>query len=89
MRYQAVLFDLDGTLLDTLTDLAAASNRVLAGLNLKPYPVQDYRYFVGSGVRHLVECILPRPLREQEEAVDAAIAAFQEEYAKNWQEHTR
>ncbi len=89
MRYQAVLFDLDGTLLDTLTDLAAASNRVLAGLDLKPYPVQDYRYFVGSGVRHLVECILPRPLREQEEAVDAAIAAFQEEYAKNWQEHTR
>lgn len=89
MRYQAVLFDLDGTLLDTLTDLAEASNRVLMELGLKPFPVQDYRYFVGSGVRHLVECILPKPLREHEEEMDAAIAAFQQEYAKNWQIHTK
>ena len=89
MRYQAVLFDLDGTLLDTLADLAEASNRVLAGRGLKPYPVEDYRYFVGNGVRHLLECILPRPLREKEEEIEAAIAAFQQEYAKNWQEHTK
>ena len=89
MRYQAVLFDLDGTLLDTLADLAEASNRVLAARGLKPYPVQDYRYFVGSGVRHLLECILPKPLREEEEEIQAAITAFQQEYAKNWQQHTR
>ena len=89
MRYQAVLFDLDGTLLDTLADLAAASNRVLAAHGLKPYPVEDYRYFVGSGVRHLLECILPKPLREEEAEIEAGIAAFQQEYAKNWQEHTK
>lgn len=89
MAYQAVLFDLDGTLLDTLADLAEAGNRVLAARGLPPHPVQEYRYFVGSGVRHLVECILPRPLREQEAEVEAAIAAFQEHYAQTWQLHTR
>ncbi len=89
MAYQAVLFDLDGTLLDTLEDLAEAGNRVLAARGLKPHPVQDYRYFVGSGVRHLVECILPRPLREQEAEVASAIADFQEHYAQTWQLHTR
>ncbi|NQS71172.1 MAG: HAD family hydrolase [Desulfobulbaceae bacterium] len=89
MRYQAVLFDLDGTLLDTLTDLAEAGNRVLARLGLKPHPTQDYRYFVGNGMRHLMECILPRPLREQEEALEAAMVAFQQEYAKTWQVHTK
>ena len=89
MAYQAVLFDLDGTLLDTLEDLAEAGNRVLAARGLKPHPIQEYRYFVGSGVRHLVECLLPRTLREQEAEVESAIADFQKHYTQTWQLHTR
>ena len=89
MPYQAVLFDLDGTLLDTLQDLADAGNKVLESKGLKPHPVDAYRYFVGSGVRHLMERILPRALGEDEKIVDEAVLVFSREYAKNWQEHTR
>ena len=54
-RFDAVLFDLDGTLLDTLTDIGEATNAVLRGLGAEPHPIERYRYFVGQGVRHLVE----------------------------------
>ena len=58
-QYSAVLFDLDGTLLDTLVDLATAANRALAALELPVHPVDSYRYFVGDGLHVLMERILP------------------------------
>ena len=59
MPFQAVLFDLDGTLLDTLVDLAEAMNTVLAGLELPVHPVANYRYYVGDGMRNLALRVLP------------------------------
>ncbi|HDK43077.1 MAG TPA: HAD family hydrolase, partial [Desulfobacteraceae bacterium] len=50
MKYRAVIFDLDGTLLDTLDDLADAANRVLADAGLPVHPRNAYRYFVGNGL---------------------------------------
>lgn len=87
MRYRAVLFDLDGTLLDTLEDLAAAANRMLAARAMPPHPVAAYRYFVGDGVRTLVERILPADQRHTA-TVEEAVAMFQQEYAKNWHDHS-
>lgn len=87
MRYKAVLFDLDGTLLDTLEDLAMAANRVLAAQGLPVHPVDAYRYFVGDGVATLVERILPAALRGTA-MLDEAIAAFQREYANNWHDRS-
>lgn len=87
MSYQAVLFDLDGTLLDTLDDLANAGNRVLAARALPVHPVAAYRYFVGDGVATLVERILPPELRSAEE-IGQSVADFQREYAANWDEHS-
>lgn len=87
MSYQAVLFDLDGTLLDTLEDLANAGNRVLAARSLPVHPVAAYRYFVGDGIATLVERILPPELRNVEE-IALAVAEFQREYAANWDEHS-
>ncbi len=52
---RAVLFDLDGTLTDTLADIAAAMNRALALHGLPPFPVDDYRYLVGDGAKKLAE----------------------------------
>ena len=49
-----VAFDLDGTLADTLADLAHAVNYALAEQNLPTYPVDDYRHFVGNGVDNLI-----------------------------------
>jgi len=83
MRYQAVLFDLDGTLLDTLEDLALAANRVLAARGLPVHPVAAFRTFVGDGLHTLVERMLPEQARSTG-MVSEAVAAFEEEYARNW-----
>ena len=53
-----VVFDLDGTLADTLADLAASVNYALDQCGLPTYPVDDYRYFVGNGVDNLVRTVL-------------------------------
>ena len=50
-----VVFDLDGTLANTLADLAAAVNYALAKRGLPTYPVDDYRHFVGNGVDNLIK----------------------------------
>ncbi len=51
---KAVLFDLDGTLVDTLSDLASATNAVLAAFELPTHSEESYRRFVGNGARNLV-----------------------------------
>jgi len=56
---KAVLFDLDGTLLNTLDDIADSMNRVLADLGYPTHPTDAYKYFVGDGVEKLAERVLP------------------------------
>jgi phosphoglycolate phosphatase len=56
---QAVLFDLDGTLLDTLSDIAISANQVRVELGLIPHPIEAYRYFVGNGVARLITRAFP------------------------------
>lgn len=87
MRYKAVLFDLDGTLLDTLEDLATAANRALTSLGLAEHPVAAYRLFVGDGLRTLVERLLPETCRTAA-AIDGLMAAFEREYSANWNDRT-
>ncbi|MEO0206867.1 MAG: HAD hydrolase-like protein, partial [candidate division WOR-3 bacterium] len=53
MKFNAVLFDLDGTLLDTIKDIAESMNAVLTKLKFRTFPVNDYRYFVGEGMEIL------------------------------------
>lgn len=88
MRFKAVIFDLDGTLLDTLDDLANAGNRVLAAAGLPTHSVESYRYFVGDGVQALMERILPENLRDREN-VERLMSAFRDDYGKNWHVRTR
>lgn len=59
MKAQAVLFDLDGTLLDTVKDLGTATNAVLARFGYPTHPVEAYRAFVGNGVATLARRALP------------------------------
>jgi phosphoglycolate phosphatase len=87
MRYKAVLFDLDGTLLDSLEDLANAGNRVLAAQSLPVHEVSAYRHFVGDGIAVLVERILP-PTHRQPQQIAETVAAFQREYAATWRTRT-
>jgi len=88
MIYRAVLFDLDGTLLDTLEDLARSTNRTLARHGLPEHPLDAYRYFVGDGLRTLIERVLPPSRRGDEELAKLLMATFQEEYGHSWHERS-
>lgn len=79
MRFRAAIFDLDGTLLDTLDDLAGAMNAVLTRHGFPPYPVSAYRGFVGEGIEALVRRALPRPL-PPEETVAERVREMRAEY---------
>ncbi len=59
MMIKAVLFDLDGTIADTLSDLAAAGNFALKALNLPIHSMEQYKYFVGRGIPNLIKKIIP------------------------------
>lgn len=59
MRYKTFIFDLDGTLLNTLDDLAASTNYALRQFEMKEHPVESIRQFVGNGVGKLIERAIP------------------------------
>ncbi len=88
MRFEAAIFDLDGTLLDTLDDLADSANRVLRSFGLPEHPVESYRYFVGEGMVRLIERILPPGQRDQA-MVTRLVEAFREDYGRNWKVRSR
>lgn len=88
MVFKAVLFDLDGTLLDTLGDLAAAANRVLADRGCPTHPTDAYRWFVGDGSALLITRALP-PDQRAPETVAACLEALLEDYNRNWHLATR
>jgi phosphoglycolate phosphatase len=86
--YQCVLFDLDGTLLDSLADLAHSMNAVLGRLGLPQHPVEAYRYFVGDGMETLARRVLPPDLLDHAMA-QQTVTAMRQEYAGRWAEQTR
>ncbi len=85
--FSAVIFDLDGTLLDTLTDIAHAGNCVLRQFGYPEHPVDAYRYFVGDGVRVLFERTLPDQNRN-DATVEACAVEFRDAYSRLWNVHT-
>lgn len=85
--YRYVFFDLDGTLLNTIDDLADAGNYALVRLGLEPYPVERYKYFVGNGIPKLIERILPE--NSSAELRRNAHDLFSEYYGKHSEDKTR
>ena len=81
--YRAVIFDLDGTLLNTLDDLAAAANRTMASQGYPTHPVDAYRRFVGDGSAKLIERAMPVNQRTPER-VAHCLAIHLEDYNQNW-----
>ncbi len=82
MIYKAVLFDLDGTLLDTLDDLADSMNSVLEASGLPTHIRDKYKYFVGNGMRNLVIRALPESMRD-DATITVHLDRMQKEYGKN------
>ncbi|MEG1473803.1 MAG: HAD-IA family hydrolase [Christensenella sp.] len=87
MAYTTVIFDLDGTLLNTLEDLADSLNYVLAKRNHPTRTINEVRDFVGNGVQVLCERALPRGAAKSEKT--AVAAEFRARYKAHLQDKTR
>ena len=81
MRYQTYVFDLDGTLLDTLGDLAASTNYALRTHGMPEHSLDDVRRFVGNGVRVLMERAVPQGAENPQ--FEAAFQTFRTYYMQH------
>ena len=88
MKYDIVIFDLDGTLLNTIGDLAASVDYVMRSRNLPEHTDAEYRQMVGGGIKRLVERALPEALAANEEYVDECVTQFRRYYVDNIDRHT-
>ena len=77
---RGVIFDLDGTLVDSLQDIAAAMNRTLARRGFPTHPLAAYQSFIGEGVQKLAERALPEDQQGERASV---VAAYQADYAEH------
>ncbi len=87
MRYKAVIFDLDGTLLNTIEDIADSVNRVLAQHGFPEHSVDRFQQMVGLGMDQLIFDALPETNRDQATLAGVTREAS-EVYAKGWKNKT-
>ena len=90
MKFQCLLFDLDGTLIDSRADLIFSINLMLAELNCATLPDQQIITFVGEGIRLLVERALraSRAQEPEEELIQAALLSFRRHYSEHLLDQT-
>lgn len=86
-RIQGCIFDLDGTLLDTLDDLADCANSALEETGFAPHPVDAYRFFVGDGMETLMRRAAPGEAGE--DALKRLAACMRDTYAMGWAVKTK
>ena len=85
--YKLVIFDLDGTLLNTIGDLAAAGNHTLEVMGFPQHPEESYRHFVGNGIPKLIERMLPAG--HDKETEQKAYDIFMEYYSAHKCDRTK
>jgi len=87
LRYKAVIFDLDGTLLNTLDDIGESANGVLAEYNLPACPINNYKLFIGNGAKNLIRRASKGKIEETE--LDIVINKFRAAYALRFDRKTK
>ncbi len=85
-KFESAIFDLDGTIADTLTDLANSTNWALTQLGFPTHPVEKYRFMVGSGRRELCRRALPK---DKEEYTEKMMELMTEHYHKHFLDNTK
>ncbi len=83
MHLRALVFDLDGTLLDTLQDIGKSCNRVLAARGFPTHEIEAYRSLIGDGAPECVRQALPAHSRSQA-LVEECLEAYFDEYERSW-----
>jgi phosphoglycolate phosphatase len=87
MKYDTIIFDLDGTLLNTLDDLRESLNFALTNHGYEPRNLEEVRNFVGNGVEKLVQRSLPMDISNEE--IKTCLATFKKHYSTNMRNRTR
>lgn len=85
---KAVIFDLDGTLLNTVEDIMDSCNAGLAVFGFPPHGLKDYNLFIGDGIEELVRRSLPEDQRH-DAMVSDCLAAVRAEYKRRWHDKTK
>ena len=83
MKFEAVIFDLDGTLLNSLEGIADAMNVLLERLGYSTHPSEAYKYFVGDGVTEMVRRALPEAICEKSD-IKKLVTDYREIYHTTW-----
>ena len=86
-RVRAIIFDLDGTLVDSLEDLADCTNTALAAYSLPVHPLAPYNYFVGMGLKNLINSAVP--VGTPEAVIQEVTTRYSAEYARHWARKSR
>ena len=87
MKYDSVIFDLDGTLLDTIEDLADSMNYALSAHNMKERTLDEIRAFVGNGMLNLTKKAVPEGTDEK--GISSVLDTFMARYKDHSQDKTR
>ncbi len=87
MKYQLAVFDMDGTILDTLTDLHNSINHCLHEYGYPEHTIHETRFFVGNGIRNLVKNAMPEGAPEAE--IDRVLVAFMDYYREHSKDETK
>lgn len=84
---QAFIFDLDGTLIDSLTDIALSTNYALDQMGFPTHPIEAYKTFIGHGIHNLCQQAHPSD-QPSEHDVHQLVSYLQNHYQHHWQDHT-
>lgn len=88
MKFKGVIFDLDGTLLDTIEDITLALNLVMARHGFREFTVEECKKMVGDGMEVLIKRAVPS-IAHDEQAIRNLIQDYRQEYARLWRNHSR
>ena len=86
---RAALFDLDGTLLDSLADIATAVNRTLQGLGHPTHSLEAFKGFIGEGVDVLARKSLPAEIAADPAMIEKVVQGYRAEYQRTWNQQTQ
>jgi phosphoglycolate phosphatase len=82
-HYQAIIFDLDGTLIDSLIDISDAMNHTLSSFGYPTHPYDAYKYFVGKGLMNLVKSCVPPSILENPQIIRNCSEMMVDYYQRN------